>query len=221
MVPIQATNKTASTYSALAPRKISPITPRPTVVDQTFRPDPTIDGVVYQQIFKLIHDVDVTFEKLPATYTGKEEEALRDHFLLALAPNFEGSVTGETFNKTGRTDILLRHEKSNLFVTECKFWAGPNGLLETIDQLLSYLSWRDSKAAVILFVRNVNFTDVIATTKQTILAHPNHLGERPPQSESWLNYRFHINGDKSREVKLAVMLFHLPPIDNKGAPAAY
>lgn len=30
------------------------------------------------------------------------------------------------------------------------------------------------------------------------------------QDETWFNYTFHINGDRNRQVKLAVMLYHLP-----------
>lgn len=211
-VPIRATGKTAATYSAPAPKKISPITPRPIVTEKFFRPDPTLDDVTYQQVLKIIHDVGITFEKLPSTYTGKDEEALRDHFLLALAPNFEGTATGETFNKTGKTDILLRHEKGNLFVAECKFWHGPKSVTETISQLLGYLTWRDSKSAVIFFVRNMNFSEVLVTLKQVVPTHSNYLGERPASSDTWLNFRFHINGDKNREVKVAALLFHLPPL---------
>jgi hypothetical protein len=83
-----------------------------------------------------------------------EEEHLRDHILMVLDPNFEyGSATGETFNKKGKTDILLRHDSSVAFVAECKFWGGEKVFHKTIDQLLNYLTWRDSKTAVIIFVQ--------------------------------------------------------------------
>jgi hypothetical protein len=61
---------------------------------------------------------------------------------------FEGQATGETFNFQGKTDILIRAQGKNIFIAECKFWKGEKVFLETIDQLLSYLSWRDSKAAI-------------------------------------------------------------------------
>ena len=77
------------------------------------------------------------------------QRTFRDHLLLYLEPRYEGSATGETFNSTGKTDILIRHENSNAFIAECKFWTGQKGYLETITQLLGYLTWRDSKAAVV------------------------------------------------------------------------
>jgi len=210
-IPIRATGRTAQTYAAPAPRKIDPITPRPIVADREYRPEPTLEEGIYHQILKIIHDVGTSFEKLPSTYTGKDEETLRDHLLIALAPNFQGSTTGETFNKSGKTDILLRHEKSNLFVAECKFWQGQKVCLDTLTQLIKYLTWRDSKAAVIFFVRNQDFSEVLSTVKLTVPQHGNFLGDMKPSSETWFNYRFHVDGDRNREIRMAVLLFHFPP----------
>jgi hypothetical protein len=64
---------------------------------------------------------------------------------------FKGQATGETFNFQGKTDILIRVDEKNVFIAECKFWKGEKVFIGTIDQLLSYLSWRDTKAAVIVF----------------------------------------------------------------------
>ncbi len=92
----------------------------------------------------------------------KDEETLRDLLLMVLSPHFQ-SVSGETFNKTGKTDILIRHEGKNLFVAECAIWKGSNQFLGKIDQLLSYLTWRDSKTALICFVRNKDVANVLNT----------------------------------------------------------
>ena len=158
----------------------------------------------------MIHDVGKEFERLPSVYAGKKEEHLRDHFLMMLEPNFEGSATGETFNKTGKTDILLRHDSSNVFIAECKFWKGQKSFLATITQLLGYLTWRDSKAAVIMFVPNKEFTTVIETAKECIDQHPNYIRAVSEQDETWLNYEFHLDGDRNRVVKIAVMFYHTP-----------
>jgi len=210
-VPVRKSSDTPSTFSI--PTKRTPVIstkPKPEVTEKGYKPEPTLDVKVYHQILKLIHDVGKQFERLPSTYSGKGEEQLRDHILLFLEPNFEGSATGETFNKIGKTDILLRHEGNNVFVAELKFWTGQKGFLETISQLLGYLTWRDSKAAVVMFVRNKNFSQVIDTVKEAISEHENYLGFVSEQDEGWYNYRFHINDDPNREVKLSLMLFHLP-----------
>jgi hypothetical protein len=210
-VPIRKTPDTPATFSIPAKRtKVIPTKTKPQVTEKEYIPEPTLDDSIYQQILKIIHDVGKQFERLPSTYAGKEEEHLRDHMLLILEPNFEGSATGETFNKSGKTDILLRHEGKNVFIAELKFWRGEKAYLDTISQLLSYLTWRDSKSAVVVFVKNKEFSSVLETVKEATLEHENCLGFVSEQEEGWLYYRFHINKDKNREVKVSVMLFHLP-----------
>jgi hypothetical protein len=40
-----------------------------------------------------------------------------------------------------------------LEVAERKFWQGAKGVTDAIDQLFGYASWRDTKLALIMFVR--------------------------------------------------------------------
>ena len=68
---------------------------------------------------------------------------------MQLNGNYEGQAAGETFNYQGKTDILIRSGDRNIFIAERKFWNGPAKPTKTIDQLLGYLSWRDSKAAIL------------------------------------------------------------------------
>ncbi len=210
-VPIRKSNSTSGTFSVPAKRtKTISSKPKPRVSEKGYKPEPTLDETIYQQILSIIHDVGKQFERLPSTYSEKEEEHLRDHILLILEPNFEGSATGETFNKTGKTDILLRHEGKNVFIAELKYWKGQKSYLETIDQLLGYLTWRDSKAAIVMFVQNKEFSKVLETVKEVTPNHSNYLGEISEKEDGWYFYRFHLKGDENREVKLSVMLFHLP-----------
>lgn len=210
-IPIKKAGNVSPTFSVPAPQTRKKVTiSRPVVKEARFKPEPTLDDTAYFDILKLIHDVGKEFERLPSLYAGKEEEHLRDHFLMMLEPNFQGSATGETFNKIGKTDILLRYEGSNVFIAECKFWRGQKAFLDTITQLLEYLTWRDSKAAVIVFVPNKDFSSVLQTMKEVITEHPNYLEFRDSIDETWLNYNFHLNDDRNRQVKLAVMLYHIP-----------
>lgn len=185
---------------------------QPQVTEKGYKPEPTLDVEVYQDILQIIQDVGKQFERMPSTYSDKDEESLRDHILFVLEPHFSGSATGETFNKKGKTDILLRYENSNVFIAECKFWEGKKGYFETIDQLLGYLTWRDSKSAIVMFVKNKDFSSVVQTVELQTPNHKNYLGFSGKRDETWLNYRFHINDDDNREVKLAVLLFHIPPM---------
>ena len=209
-VPIKKREDLSETYAIPTPEIQRSVNVEPQVTEVGYKPEPTLPDSVYHDILQTIHDVGKTFERLPSTYSAKDEEALRDHILLYLEPRFKGSATGETFNKTGKTDILIRHENSNAFIAECKFWRGQNAYLDTITQLLGYLTWRDSKSAVVVFVRNKDLSSVLQTAEEVTPNHPNYLGFVDKKEDTWFNYRFHINGDPNREVKLSVLFFHVP-----------
>lgn len=210
-VPIKKSSETSPTFAVPAPQKRKKITlNKPQVNEVGYSPEPCLDQAVYNDILQMIHDVGKEFERLPSLYAQKEEEHLRDHFLMMLEPNFNGSATGETFNKTGKTDILLRHENTNVFIGECKFWKGQKSFLATISQLLGYLTWRDSKAAVIMFVPNKDFSSAVDVAKSSVNEHENFIKFVNEKNETWFNYDFHLNGDRNRAVKIAVMLYHTP-----------
>ncbi len=211
-VPLKKAENVSKTFTIPTPAIREKITVKPYVTEKGYTPEPTLDMNTYRAVLQIINDMGKEFERKPSVYSDKGEEQLRDHFLMLLEPNFDGSATGETFNKTGKTDILLRHEGNNVFVGECKFWTGIKGYTKTIDQLLGYLTWRDSKAAVVMFVRNKDFSSVLERVEHETSNHANFLGFVNKDDETWFNYRFHINGDRNREVKLAVMLYHIPTV---------
>lgn len=165
---------------------------------------------LYGQILTCIHDTGRMFERSQSTYIGKGEEALRDQILITLGGALRGSATGESLNRKGKTDLLVRIAGTNEFVGECKFWAGEGVYLSTIDQLFSYLGWRDNKAAVILFVDNKNFDAVIEKIKEYTPKHPNFSAFIGQHDVTWLNYEFKAPDNPNRTVQLAVMAYHLP-----------
>jgi len=211
-VPIRQKHGTAETFSVPSPRLKETIRIRkPTVMDKDFHPEPALDDNNYKKILKIISDVGHNLERMPSTYKGKVEEDIRDHILLVLDPNFElGSATGETFNRVGKTDICLRYDSGVVFIAECKYWKGEKAFLKTIDQLLGYLTWRNSKVAVINFVQNIEFSDVLKKVTTITQTHPNYVGDNGRLSESRFSYKFHLNGDQNRIIDLAVISFHLP-----------
>lgn len=213
-VPLRKKPDTATTFSVPKPVLREQIVVKPVVHEQGFKAEPTLDQHNYQKILKLINDVGKNFERMPSIYKDKGEEDLRDHILMTVDPNFEfGSATGETFNKSGKTDIQLRYDSSVVFICECKFWSGEKNYLSTIDQLLGYLTWRDTKASVVIFVRQKDFSAVLGKVRDYTHKHPNYLRFVNNADENWFNFHFHINGDRNREVKMAVQLFHLPDVN--------
>ena len=61
-----------------------------------------------------------------------------------------------------------------------------------------------------MFVRQKDFTSILEKVEISTKEQNNYLGFVDKSDENWFNYRFHINGDKNRELKLAIQLFHLP-----------
>jgi hypothetical protein len=51
---------------------------------------------------------------------------------------------GAVFSRSGKTDITVTAGDRHAFVAECKVWGGAAKFTEAVDQLLSYLVWRDS-----------------------------------------------------------------------------
>ncbi len=204
------------TYTVPAPEIQKQIRLKPTLPDATVTPDPTLDQEIYIDILQTIHDIGKSIERLPGVYRDRHEPDLRDLFLIYLQPRYTwSSVTGETFNNKGRTDILIRYENANIFAAECKIWAGTQCYLESITQLLKYVNWRDTKTAIILFARTKKISSVIETIEEATQSHPNYIALVNKKEKSWFNYLFHINGDRRVEVKLAVLVLHIPPNPNQ------
>src|SRR5262249_16475446 len=175
-----------------------------------FAPEPVLDEDVYREILRILDGMAHVMERSPTAFTTMDEETLRQHFLVQLNGQFEGAASGETFNFSGKTDILIRVAGRNIFIAECKFWSGPKGFTETIDQLLGYLSWRDTKAAIVIFNKNKNFSAVIAAIEQTASAHPHRKRGPVKEGESRLRYTFANPSDTNREITVTVMAFDIP-----------
>jgi hypothetical protein len=172
--------------------------------------EPALSNSTFEKIQKIIQATFVATEQHPRTYRGKGEEDLRDHLLTVLRTHYPNS-TGETFNKKGKTDILIRHEASNIFIGECKIWKGLKAFHKTIDQILSYLTWRDSKAAVICFVNKKELNPVLEQISSGTPQHPSFVRLESKKSESWTQFEFRLKTDPTRNVHLAVLCFHFPP----------
>ena len=206
--PIRARPDTPKTYAApVTRRKIITTSPATTT---PFAPEPVLDQANYEAILGIIDSMAHVMERSPTAFTTMGEESLRQHFLVQLNGHFEGQATGETFNFAGKTDILIRDKDRNIFIAECKFWGGEKAFLETIDQLLGYLSWRDTKAAVIMFNRNRNFSGVLQTIQETVPKHPHLKRVLPKRSETSFRYLFGMPTDHNRELQLTVLAFHIP-----------
>lgn len=177
-----------------------------------FADEPRLDAKAYEEILDRLRLMGQVIERSPAAFEKIGEEHLRFHFLVILNSLFglEGTASGETFSVAGKTDILIRWQGSVLFVAECKVWTGAKAVGPAIDQLLSYLTWRDSKTALMFFVRQADFSKVMADAIEASKAHPLFKrAERASANEARLV--FSMAGDTTREVTVAVIGFWLKP----------
>lgn len=189
-------------------RKIKPTIPPAST--KPYKPEPVLSNDDYEHIIGVIQNMAEVMERSPSAFETIDEESLRSHFLVQLNGHYEGQATGETFNYEGKTDILIRVDGKNIFIGECKYWGGAKKLSDTIDQLLRYSSWRDTKVAVIIFNRNKNFSDVLDTILQTVEVHPNFKRFIGKISETNFRYIFSNRDDNNREMLLSVMAFNVP-----------
>lgn len=199
----------AATFAA--PQVRRKVIPAPPPASATpYKPEPVLDEANYQHILKVIENMTHVMERSPTAFAEMGEEDIRQHFLVQLNGHFEGQATGETFNHQGKTDILIRSQDRNIFIAECKFWRGEKAFAETIDQVLGYLSWRDMKAAIVLFNRNKGFSEVLTKIRGSADAHANRKRGPDVQSETRLRYVFGNPRDSSREIILTIMAFDVP-----------
>ena len=207
--PLRRRDTAPQTYAVPSVRRKTPVT-MPISSTKPFVPEPTLDMQEYEHILNVISNMVAVMERSPHAFHGMSEPDIRQHFLVQLNGQYEGQATGETFNFEGKTDILIRAEGRNIFIAECKFWEGPESLKKTVDQLLRYATWRDTKTAILIFNRRKDFSSVLSKIPEVIKAHPNFIREAPYESETGFRYILHHLDDKSRELILTVLAFEVP-----------
>lgn len=208
-LPVRRRPGAATTFAVpLSRRQIVP--PSPPSVTAPAAPDPAMDAKVYDEILGVCRTMSLVMERSPSAFAGMGEEHLRVHFLVALNAQFEGAATGETFNCEGKTDILVRYRDRNIFIAECKFWTGPDSLRGAIDQVLSYLAWRDTKAAILLFNRNKDFSLVVEQIPAVVRGHAAYVRDASEGKDAEFRAVLRRPDDAGRELHLAVLAFDVP-----------
>ena len=208
-IPMRARTDAPATYTIPTVRKKA-LPGLPIATSSPFQPEPTWAMDQYEHALNVIQQMTLVMERSPSAFSTMDEEALRQHFLVQLNGQFEGQVTGETFNLNGKTDILLREGSRNAFIAECKFWKGPKKFREAIDQLLGYTAWRDSKTAILVFNRGTSTSKVLEGIKEVCEAHSNLKRAIDWPHPSGYRYIFHQNGDRNREFLMTVLVFDVP-----------
>lgn len=207
-IPMKRRDK-PETFTIPTTRRPSPVS-RPKVSTKPYNPDPTLDEPEYQHILNVMRSMSSVIERSPAAFSSLDEEAIRTHFLLQLNGHYEGGATGETFNASGKTDILIRVGDKNVFIAECKFWRGSKAFKDAVDQLMSYLSWRDSKCALIVFNKKKNSSVVRQKMHEAMEERTEHRRtvQHNPNGDS--RYIFVKETDPGKEIIITTQLYDVP-----------
>jgi len=188
-------------------RIVKPLPPPPT---GGYKPEPGILDQEYENILAIIRHEGRTFETTPRTYAVHDEEELRDILLAHLNGHYKGGASGETFRRSGKTDIRIEEENRAAFVAECKVWKGPKTLAESIDQLLGYLTWRDCKTAIVVFDKDVaGFTGLLEKIAPTIETHSRFMKMIPIEQPGEWRCIFRSKEDDARLVHIHVFVFNI------------
>jgi len=211
-IPIRARNHPVSPLKIPIEKKEIKLK-RPEVPKTESKPYWILEYEMYENILEVCFSMSTVMERTPQTYKDMPEESIRDIFLAHLNGHFEGGVSGETFNKKGKTDILIQVENDIVFIAECKIWDGEKVLLDTIDQLFGYITWRDTKAAIFIFNKDRKITTVLNKIDDIMQKHNNFLSKSPLKSENLkkpgiYGYNFKHPDDENIKVSLTILVFN-------------
>lgn len=205
--PVRRRND-ADTFAVPIRRAAMPVLSSPsTGRGSQFEPEPAIADGDYEVVLKVLLNMRNALERSPSTAAKMNEEDFRNLLLVGLNAQFEGDAAGEVFNGDGKTDILIRAGDRNVFIGECKIYKGPKAITAALDQLLRYLTWRDTKAALLLFIRDGDVTTIIDKVVAMVEEHPNFKRAGAIRTENRVDVVVHANGDPAREIRLALLPF--------------
>ncbi len=168
---------------------------------------PELRDELYTKIINILHKAGEKMEDTSKSHRDSDEEMLRNIFLAALNTHDDLTPTGETFNRNGKTDISIFYQGKNIFVAECKIWHGEKSITEGIDQLLSYLTWRNNKTALLVFNHNQNFSDVVRKIKETAESHKCYE-ELIQTNNNSFQYKFHYPDDNKAKLIVTFISFN-------------
>jgi hypothetical protein len=206
--PVKVIRKTGSKaipFEIQIKPTIKPVLPDPKKEKEPFLTRESLNSVI-----ELVNNTGLAFERTPKAFSKLEEEDLRDVLLSTLNAVFRGEATGETFSKSGKTDIHIRFTAKDLLICECKFWDGEKSYIEALEQLFSYLTWRESYGILITFSKRSSFSEVVAKAVDATSVHPTIIsGSIKKISDSYFTTIHSFPDDNAKHIEIHHTLFNL------------
>jgi hypothetical protein len=169
----------------------------------------TLEESMLGEILGFVDNQCQTFERTPGAYKQLGEEQLRDIILSSLNGIFEGNATGETFVKKGKTDIHLKIEKGEILIFECKNWGGEKIYIDTITQLIGYVTWRQNYGVVIMFAKNKDFSKILAQIPDIIQKHPQYISGFKKINDSHFVSDHTLPEDSGKIIKVHHLIYNI------------
>lgn len=186
-------------------RRVIPIAHKYTPQEESY----SISDTNYEDILSVIKHTTATMERTPHSYCSLGEEDLRNILLASLNGIYQGAATGEAFRNNGKTDICIEAKNRAAFVAECKMWTGENKIESALQQLDNYLTWRDSKAALIYFVRRKNYFDIIEKVGARLAAIQNITMVRQLNGRNEFECSMASNATPGQRMAIRVLLINM------------
>jgi len=208
-IPIGPRGQPEKTYIADAIVRL----PSPTVPVRMEMPiplEPTLGDEHFENVLRILRAFFAQMERSPDAWAALGEEQRRDLIVTTLNTHYRGQTTAEAFNVSGKTDILVRVDDRNVFIGEAKFWSGEKAFTEAIDQLFGYAAWRDTKLALVVFVREKGLSTIVEKARAAVEEHPSLGWWKQASEDVELRAEMHWPGDVERLADLNVFLVHTP-----------
>lgn len=160
----------------------------------------------YSYIKGVISQECNSFEHSPGACQKLNEEEIRDMLLRTLNTHFDSMATGETFSKTGKTDIRIQFKNKAAYIAECKIWHGISEFKKAIEQLFSYTTWKDIKTSLIIFNKdNKDFSSIIDKVKTGLNTNKLKINVSEISKNEW-QCAFKKTADSQEVIQLHVIL---------------
>ena len=105
---------------------------------------------------------------------------------------------------------MIRADNRNIFIAECKFWRGQKVFNDAIDQLLSYLSWRDTKCALLIFNKTKDTSGVRNKMHLAMESRSEHRKTVFYSEDGDSRYIFVKKDEPSREILITTQIYDIP-----------
>ncbi len=172
-------------------RRPAPSLPETRADDKPPELEPVLDERVLEHILGIIRMQARQMEQSPGTYAGMGEEDRRQTIVATL--NTGARRRRRSTSRAGPTSSSATTGATSSSASASS-GRGAGGFTEAIDQLFGYTGWRDTKLAIVMFVREKGLTAILKKAKATLEQHPQFVRWKTAAEETELRAENELAG---------------------------